>query len=87
MATKSATAPKSKIETKPKRAVKTLAGDPQESAERKNLLSLYENALKLMQQGKYEKAHEAFNELLTDAPQDLGDRIRMYIAACVSQIH
>lgn len=53
---------------------------------RQKTLKLYEEALKLMQSGKYEKAHAAFNEMLDSAPQDFADRIRMYIAACVSHI-
>ena len=53
---------------------------------RKKTLALYENALRLMQAGKYEKAHGIFNEMLANAPGDLADRIRMYIAACVAQI-
>jgi len=53
---------------------------------RKKTLALYESALKLMQAGKYEKAHGIFNEMLAGAPNDLADRIRMYIAACVAQI-
>jgi tetratricopeptide (TPR) repeat protein len=56
-------------------------------AARKSTLSLYESALKLMQAGKYDKAHEAFTKMLESAPQDLADRIRMYISACVAQIH
>jgi tetratricopeptide (TPR) repeat protein len=40
-----------------------------------------------MQAGKYDKAHEAFTKMLAGAPQDLADRIRMYISACVAQIH
>jgi tetratricopeptide (TPR) repeat protein len=53
---------------------------------RKKTLTLYENALRLMQAGKYDKAHAIFNEMLAAAPHDLADRIRMYIAACVAQI-
>ena len=72
---------------KAKRPGKVLAGQPTaDDPARKNVLSLYEAALKLMQAGKYDKAHQAFNEMLAEAPQDLADRIRMYIAACVSQI-
>ena len=91
MATKS-TAPSSTTSTSPseskaKRTPKTLAGqNGAEDPSRKNVLALYESALKLMQSGKYEKAHAAFNEMLAEAPQDLADRIRMYIAACVGQI-
>ncbi len=54
---------------------------------RKKTLALYESALKLMQAGKYDKAHIMFNEMLATAPHDLADRVRMYIAACVAQIH
>ena len=47
---------------------------------------MYESALKLMQSGKFDKAHQAFSQMLETAPQDLADRIRMYIAACLAQI-
>ncbi|HEX6509927.1 MAG TPA: tetratricopeptide repeat protein, partial [Chloroflexota bacterium] len=57
-----------------------------EDANRKATLVIYESALKLMQTGKFEKAHAAFSQMLDGAPQDLADRARMYIAACVSQI-
>ena len=78
----------SKASIAPK-APRTLAGNAQHSidAARKSTLTLYESALKLMQAGKYEKAHEAFNKMLESAPQDLADRIRMYISACVAQVH
>jgi tetratricopeptide (TPR) repeat protein len=91
MATKPATStadPKaSKAHIAPK-APRTLAGNAQlaTDAARKSTLTLYESALKLMQAGKYEKAHEAFSKMLESAPQDLADRIRMYISACVAQI-
>ena len=44
------------------KAPRTLAGNAQHAndAARKSTLTLYESALKLMQAGKYEKAHEAF---------------------------
>jgi tetratricopeptide (TPR) repeat protein len=91
MATKPATstpdpkASKAPIAPKPPR---TLAGNAQHAtdAARKSTLVLYESALKLMQAGKYDKAHEAFSRMLDSAPQDLADRIRMYISACVAQI-
>lgn len=91
MATKSSmpskTTASSKVETatKPKRTVKTIAGTVSEDASRKNVLALYESALKLMQSGKYDKAQAAFTEMLAEAPNDLADRIRMYISACVAQ--
>ena len=70
------------------RMPRTLAGTPfpVEDNDRKNLLSLYEKAITLMQSGKYTEAHAAFNQMLAGAPHDLGDRIRMYISACVAQI-
>ena len=70
-----------------RRMPRTLAGSPApDDAARKQTLALYESALKLMQSGKFDKAHQAFTQLLEAAPQDLADRIRMYIAACVAQI-
>ena len=73
---------------KVKRMPRTIAGSmPVEmDSSRKETLALYESALKLMQSAKYEKAHEAFNKMLASAPHDFADRIRMYIAACVSHI-
>ena len=70
------------------RMPRTLAGTPSpvEDGSRKNLLALYEKAVTLMGTAKYAEAHTAFNQLLEGAPHDLADRIRMYIAACVSKI-
>jgi tetratricopeptide (TPR) repeat protein len=72
-----------------RKPARTLAGNaqPVNDAARKSTLALYESALKLMQSGKFEKAHEAFTKMLAAAPVDLADRIRMYISACVAQIH
>jgi len=71
-----------------KKAPRILAGSTEaiDAAARKQTLALYETALKLMQAGKFEKAHVAFTQMLTTAPHDLADRIRMYISACVAQI-
>ena len=46
----------------------------------------YQAALQYLQQGKYEKALEAFNKLLPTAPPALVERCRMYIATCRRQI-
>jgi len=70
-----------------KKNPRTLAGDvptPVDGA-RAQALSLYEAALRLMQEGKYEAAHTKFNQILTESPGDLADRIRMYINACLMQ--
>jgi tetratricopeptide (TPR) repeat protein len=89
--------PSSKPEGKPsdgkavngRKPVRILAGNaqPADDAARKSTLALYESAIKLMQSGKYDKAHEAFTKMLDGSPRDLADRIRMYISACVAQIH
>ena len=70
-----------------RRMPRTIAGTPApDDATRRQTLAMYESALKLMQSGKYDKAHQAFSQMLETAPQDLADRIRVYIAACVAQI-
>ena len=71
----------------PKRP-RTLAGVtlPSADAARSQTVAQYEAALRLMQEGKFEKAHTAFNNMLSTAPSDLAERIRMYINACVQQI-
>jgi tetratricopeptide (TPR) repeat protein len=67
---------------------RTLAGTASGSADsaRAHTLALYEVALRLLQEGKYEKAHSAFNQMLASSPPDLAERIRMYINACLQQI-
>jgi len=71
-----------------KRTPRTLAGSvpaPQDET-RTRALALYESAIRLMQTGKYEAAHAAFDKLLAEGPPELGDRIRMYINACLLQV-
>lgn len=46
----------------------------------------YQAAVQLLQQGKYEKALDAFNKLLPTAPAAILERCRMYIATCQRQI-
>jgi tetratricopeptide (TPR) repeat protein len=71
-----------------KRAPRTLAGNAPVAADgaRAELLTHYEAALRLMQEGKYEKAHAAFDKMLVSAPGDMAERIRMYINACLQQV-
>lgn len=78
---------KSVPSTPAKRPPRTLAGfaPPQENS-RAQAIASYEAALRLMQQGQYDKAHAAFDKMLLSSPGDLADRIRMYINACVGQI-
>lgn len=65
---------------------RTLAGATPADASRNEILVRYEAALRLMQEGKYEKAHAAFLEILDSSPFDLADRVRVYINACAQQI-
>jgi len=71
-----------------KRQPRTLAGTVPATIDngRAQILSHYEAALRLMQEGKYEKARAAFDKMLAASPGDLADRIRMYINACVQQV-
>jgi tetratricopeptide (TPR) repeat protein len=70
--------------TPPKRSPRTIAGVAPKPVDegRKQAISQYEAALRLMQEGKYETAHATFSKLLADNPGELADRIRMYINAC-----
>ena len=72
-----------------KRLPRTLAGSAQSSQDgiRAAALVRYEAAILLLQQGDYLKAHAAFEKLLVTCPPELGDRIRMYINACLLQIN
>jgi tetratricopeptide (TPR) repeat protein len=71
-----------------KRHPRTLAGAVPVAADgsRATAIASYEAAIHLMQQGKYEKAHAAFDKMLLSSPPELAERIRMYINACLLQI-
>ncbi len=79
---------KSASSTPAKRTPRTLAGvavTPPDDA-RAQAIALYEAAIRLMQEGKFDKAHAAFDKMLASAPGDLADRVRMYINACLLQV-
>ncbi len=46
----------------------------------------YQAAVQLLQQGKYEKALGLLEKLLPDAPPEIQDRCRVYIATCRRQM-
>jgi len=78
------------MKTAPRSSVKrprTLAGavSPSSDGARNRALAHYETALRLMQEGKYDKACAAFKQLLASSPADFTERIRMYINACIQQ--
>ncbi len=71
-----------------KKAARTIQGfvPAQHDTSRAAALASYEAALQLMQNGKYDLAHAAFNQMLQSSPVELADRIRMYINACLLQV-
>ena len=79
--TKTATAPLAK------RAPRTLAGTlPAIDNGRAQIVAQYEAALRLMQEGKYDKAHAAFDKMLASGAGELSERVRMYSNACLLQV-
>jgi tetratricopeptide (TPR) repeat protein len=58
---------------------------PQADPSRAKALEQYEIAVRLLHEGKYDKAHVAFNKVLAISPPDFADRIRMYLDTCVKQ--
>lgn len=72
---------------KPAKQPKTLAGviASVPDAARQQILADYQTAVTLMQQGNFAAAHPALQKLLHDAPPEITDRIRVYLAACVAQ--
>lgn len=79
---------KTELTSATKRTPRTLAGNTPVMTDgaRAQMLAHYEAALRLMQEGKYEKAHAAFDKMLAAGPGELTERIRMYIAACLQQV-
>jgi tetratricopeptide (TPR) repeat protein len=49
-------------------------------------LQHYQNALQLLQQGKFDKALVAFEKLVNGAPSQLCERSRVYIVACQREL-
>jgi len=69
-----------------KRAPRTLAGTlPAQDNARAHIVAQYEAALRLMQEGKYDKAHAAFEKMLATGAGELSERVRMYCNACQQQ--
>ncbi|MEO6828978.1 MAG: hypothetical protein ABI164_04150, partial [Acidobacteriaceae bacterium] len=65
-----------------------LAGKPQLISDpgRKQRIQQYEVAVRLMRDGKYEKAKAALENLLSTGAGDLVDRARVHMAACQRQM-
>jgi tetratricopeptide (TPR) repeat protein len=77
-----------KTATASKRSPRTLAGtvSPADDPARAEILAGYEAAVRLMQEGKFEKARTAFEKLLAAGAGNLADRVRMYINASTAQL-
>lgn len=77
-----------KTATASKRSPRTLVGavTPADDPAQAQVLADYEAAVRLMQEGKFEKARTAFQKLLAGGPGNLADRIRMYISASNTQL-
>jgi len=69
-----------------KKPTKTLLGKPAEDTARKQAVEAYGTAVKLMQEGKYDKARTAFDKLLADAPIEIAERARLHRNACERQL-
>lgn len=67
---------------------RTLAGKPPQNLDpgRKQRIQQYESAVRLMREGKYEKARAALETLLSDGAGDLLDRARVHMVACQRQL-
>ena len=79
----SKTATKSTVKQFPRTIAGTVAPAP--DAARVEALKQYEAAVSAMQKGDYKAAHPALEKLLSTAPPEFTDRIRMYMAACIAQ--
>lgn len=53
---------------------------------RKQRIQQYESAVRMMRDGKYEKARVALEALVSDGAGDLLDRARVHMAACQRQL-
>jgi len=69
------------------RSPKTIQGKVRTIADPANqrMMQDYEAALKTMQEGKFEKAAEAFRKLIPNVPPEIAERARMYLEACSRQ--
>jgi len=71
----------------PRRASKSAAPKAAAvSSENKQLLQDYQNAVQLLQQGKFEKARVLFDKLSREAPAEILERSRVYLAVCLRNI-
>jgi tetratricopeptide (TPR) repeat protein len=69
------------------RSPKTIQGKVRTMADpaQQKTMQEYEAALKTMQEGKFDKAGDAFRKLIPQAPPEIAERARVYLEACNRQ--
>jgi TolA-binding protein len=69
------------------RSPKTIQGKVRTIADPANqkMMQEYEAALRMMQDGKFDKASDSFRRLLSTAQPEIAERARMYLEACTRQ--
>jgi TolA-binding protein len=65
-----------------RRSSRSAPAKPAPSSENKQMLQDYQNAVQLLQQGKYEKARAAFEKVSRDATPEIQERCRVYLNVC-----
>lgn len=56
--------------------------EPAATDAQKRLLQDYQNAVQLMQDGRFEKARTVFDRLVREAPPEILERSKIYLAVC-----
>ena len=66
---------------------RTIAGKtrPASNPAHQHSLAQFQNAMQLMQEGKFEKARALFEKISQDGAPEIVERSRVYLAACVRQ--
>jgi tetratricopeptide (TPR) repeat protein len=65
---------------------KTTSGTAKTDGQRSAAFQHYQAAVQLLQQGKFDRALAAFEKLQPDAPIEIRERCRIYIATCRRQL-
>ncbi len=68
----------------PRRVARPAAAKPRSGGNdpQQRVLEDYQSALELMQQNKFEKARTALEKIARDAPPEIAERVRVYLAVC-----
>ena len=68
----------------PRRVARPAAAKPRSGGNdpQQRVLDDYRNALELMQQSKFDKARAVLEKIARDAPPEIAERVRIYLAVC-----